>query len=103
MIKMKQKRRWFFASATDETDLTEINFKQELMKNGEPLEEVVDFYDGRLIPEPSKGQTYVKRSNGTRMLVTDVEKDKVIFMEHKYPCGKELPTIDFLKIFKLEQ
>mgnify|MGYP006055532167 FL=1 len=34
---MKQKRRWFFASATDETDLTEINFKQELLENGEPM------------------------------------------------------------------
>lgn len=99
---MKQNRRWFFASATDETNLTEINFKKELIENGEPLQEVVDFYDGRLIPEPSKGQTYIKRSNGVRILVTDVNKETVSFMEHNYPCGRQLPTMDFLNIFKLE-
>ena len=101
---MKQKRRWFFASASDETDLTEINFKQEILENGEPMKDVVDFYDGRLIPQPTKGETYLKRTNEkVRMLVTNVIKDKVEYMEHNFPAGKEQPIKDFLTKFKLEQ
>lgn len=93
---MRQKRRWFFASATDETDLTEINFKEELLENGEPIKDVVDFYDGRLIPQPSEGETYLKRTNEkVRMLVTKVTDTKVEYMEHNYSCGKEQPILDF--------
>jgi len=101
---MRQKRRWFFSSATDETDLTEINFKEELLENGEPIKDVVDFYDGRLIPQPSEGETYLKRTNEkVRMHVTKVTDTKVEYMEHNYPCGKEQPILDFLTKFKLEQ
>jgi hypothetical protein len=57
---MKQKRKWFLSSATDDTNLTEINFKIELLVDGEPNKDLVDFYDGRLIPQPTEGDTYTK-------------------------------------------
>ena len=37
------------------------------------------------------------------MLVTNVTKDKVEYMEHNFPAGKEQPIKDFLTKFKLEQ
>jgi hypothetical protein len=40
---MKQKRKWFLSSATDDTNLTEINFKIELLVDGEPNKDLVDF------------------------------------------------------------
>jgi hypothetical protein len=39
---------------------------------------LVDFYDGRLIPQPTEGDTYTKRTNSlVRMLVCDVKDNKV--------------------------
>ena len=102
---MKQKRKWFLSSATNDVDLSEINFKEELLDvNGEPKAEIVDFYDGRLIPQPSVGETYLKRSNEkVRMLVTGVAEGKVEYMEHDYPVGREQQIKDFLEKFKLEK
>jgi hypothetical protein len=86
---MKQKRKWFLSSATDDTNLTEINFKIELLVDGEPNKDLVDFYDGRLIPQPTEGDTYTKRTNSlVRMLVCDVKDNKVQYMEHKFTNGK---------------
>lgn len=49
------------------------------------------------------GQTYLKKSNEkVRMLVCDIKDGKVQFMEHNFPCGKELPINMFLERFKLE-
>ena len=51
MEEIKQARKWVFESATDSNDITEVNFKPELLdSNGEPFSWVVDFYDGRLRP-----------------------------------------------------
>jgi hypothetical protein len=55
----EKKRKWFLSSATDDTNLTEINFKIELV-DGEPNKDLVDFYDGRLIPQPTEGDTLLK-------------------------------------------
>lgn len=55
------------------------------------------------IDKPSVGQTYLKKTNEkVRMLVCDIKDGKVQFMEHNYPCGKELPIDMFLERFKLE-
>jgi hypothetical protein len=102
---MHQKRRWFFASATDETDLTEINFKPELLgSDGEPKPEIVDFYDGRLIPQPSAGEIYLKRENEVvRMFVTGVSGGEVEYSEHQYSPIKRQPIQTFLEKYKLEK
>jgi hypothetical protein len=99
---MKQKRKWFLSSATDETDLAEIKFKQELLLGGEPIKYVVDFYDGRLIPQPTEGETYLNRSNSVRILVRKVEKETLIFSGYNFKDSEELSIIEFLKIFKIE-
>jgi hypothetical protein len=99
---MKQKRKWFLSSATDETDLAEIKFKQELLLGGEPIKYVVDFYDGRLIPQPTEGETYLNRSNSVRILVRKVEKETLIFSGHNFKDSEELSIIEFLKLFKIE-
>jgi hypothetical protein len=100
---MKQKRKWFLSSATDDTNLTEINFNIELLVDGEPNKDLVDFYDGRLIPQPTEGDTYTKRTNSlVRMLVCGVKDNNVQYMEHKFPNSKELTIIEFLKRFKIE-
>ena len=98
---MKQKRRWFFTSAIDETDLTEISFKEELLDSGEPMQDIVDFYDGRLIPQPSIGETYVSRSNTNYVLISKVEKDKISYTEEDCTISG-LPIKTFLGQFKLQ-
>jgi hypothetical protein len=50
---MKQKKKWFLSSATDDTNLTEINFKIELLVDGEPIKTwltfmMVDLYHNQL-------------------------------------------------------
>ncbi len=61
---IKQARRWVFESAADSRDITEVNFKQELLKeDGEPMEWVVDFYEGRLRPFNPETDQHVKPYN----------------------------------------
>jgi hypothetical protein len=48
--------------------LTEINFKIELLVDGEPNKDLVDFYDGRLIPQPTEGDTTKRTNSLVRML-----------------------------------
>jgi hypothetical protein len=102
---MKQKRKWFLASATNDAHLSEINFKEELLgPDGEPKSDIVEFYDGRLIPQPSPGETYLKRENElVRMLVTEVSNGEVEYSEHQYPSIKRQPIQQFLEKFKLEK
>jgi hypothetical protein len=71
--------------------------------NGEPNKDLVGFYDGRLIPQPTEGDTYTKELIvWIRMLVCDVKDNKVQYMEHKFTNGKKLTIIEFLKRFKIE-
>lgn len=98
---MKQNRKWFFSSATDETDLTEINFKTELMVDGEPIQDIVDFYDGRLIPQPSVGEEYNSRTSQNSVIVSKVEGDKVSYKQEEFFITG-LPIMSFLQQFKLK-
>ena len=44
-------RRWVFESATDPQDITEVDLREDLLNaEGEPLDWVLEFYDGRLRP-----------------------------------------------------
>jgi hypothetical protein len=99
---MKQKRKWFLSSATDDTNLTEINFKIELLVDGDPNKELIEFYDGRLIPQPTEGETYLNRSSNVRILVRKVEKETLKFSVNNFKDSEELSIIEFLKRFKIE-
>lgn len=100
---MQQKRKWFLSSATNDAHLSEINFKEELLgSDGEPKSDIVEFYDGRLIPQPSPGETYLKRENELvgMVVIFDVSNGEVEYSEHQCPSIKREPIQSFLEKFK---